>query len=208
MTKEEKIQYVDEFCDSKGDYLNDCNNCPLDGYEYCWNGNVTDEELSEMVRKVSTCKAKELKTKSLQEKIKFVTGFCADMDSCLNCPCLKVGNCDDLSIIYFTDKAMDAMISAISGEDTTYDPETDEEIDLVDIGKEPDMVNAPPHYASTSIECIDAMRETQGDDAVYHFCLCNAFKYLWRHNKKNGYEDVKKANWYLNKAVEIFEDKN
>lgn len=66
-----------------------------------------------------------------------------------------------------------------------------------------DVVERPAHYAKTSIECIDAMRETQGDEAVKQFCICNAFKYLWRHNSKNGDEDIKKANWYLNKAVEI-----
>jgi len=68
-----------------------------------------------------------------------------------------------------------------------------------------DAVERPQHYASTSIECIDAMRETQGDEAVKAYCVCNAFKYLWRHNRKNGDEDIKKASWYLNKAVEIME---
>ena len=68
-----------------------------------------------------------------------------------------------------------------------------------------DVVERPAHYTETSIECIDAMRETQGDEAVKAFCVCNAFKYLWRHNRKNGDEDIKKANWYLNKAVEIME---
>lgn len=70
-------------------------------------------------------------------------------------------------------------------------------------GSEYDVVSRPQHYASTSIECIDAMRETQGDEAVKAFCVCNAFKYLWRHNRKNGDEDIKKASWYLNKAVEL-----
>ena len=88
---------------------------------------------------------------------------------------------------------------------------TDEELDLAlrDMEKdgpgqhEFDVVSRPAHYASTSIECIDAMVETQGVDAVKSFCICNAFKYLWRHNSKNGDEDIKKANWYLNKAVEL-----
>ena len=66
-----------------------------------------------------------------------------------------------------------------------------------------DMVNHPTHYTKTSIECIDAMIETQGVEAVKAFCVCNAFKYLWRHNRKNGDEDIKKASWYLNKAVEL-----
>lgn len=88
---------------------------------------------------------------------------------------------------------------------------TDEELDVAlrDMEKDDpgqhefDAVERPAHYASTSIECIDAMVETQGDEAVKSFCICNAFKYLWRHNSKNGDEDIKKANWYLNKAVEL-----
>lgn len=36
------------------------------------------------------------------------------------------------------------------------------------------------------------MTETQGVEAVKNFCICNAFKYLWRHGKKNGAEDVKR----------------
>ena len=68
-----------------------------------------------------------------------------------------------------------------------------------------DPVNHPVHYASGSIECIDAMAETQGIAAVQAFCICNAFKYLWRHRTKNHTEDVKKAIWYLNKYVELEE---
>ncbi len=68
-----------------------------------------------------------------------------------------------------------------------------------------DVVERPQHYTKTSIECIDAMRETQGVEATKQFCICNAFKYLWRHNSKNGDEDIKKASWYLNKAVSLME---
>ena len=64
-------------------------------------------------------------------------------------------------------------------------------------------VQRPQHYTATSIECIDAMVETQGYEAVKNFCICNAFKYLWRHNAKGGDEDIEKAAWYLNKGVEL-----
>lgn len=70
-----------------------------------------------------------------------------------------------------------------------------------------DNVEHPAHYTGGSIECIDAMAETQGVEAVKNFCICNAFKYLWRHDKKNGVEDVKKAAWYLNKFIELEEKK-
>ena len=69
--------------------------------------------------------------------------------------------------------------------------------------KEIDMVNQPPHYANGGIECIDAMISSQGTEAVKDFCLCNAFKYIWRTKNKNGIEDINKAIWYLNKYKEL-----
>ena len=68
-----------------------------------------------------------------------------------------------------------------------------------------DMVNHPSHYCTGSFECIDVMVETQGIEAVKNFCLCNAFKYLYRHNGKNGIEDIKKSKWYLDKYIELNE---
>lgn len=41
------------------------------------------------------------------------------------------------------------------------------------------------------------MVENFGKEAVKHFCLLNAFKYVWRTNYKNGVEDVRKAMKYL-----------
>lgn len=71
----------------------------------------------------------------------------------------------------------------------------------------PDVVNHPSHYETARFECIDVMVETQGVEAVKHFCLCNAFKYLYRHNRKNGLEDIRKAQWYINKYIELEEQK-
>lgn len=64
-----------------------------------------------------------------------------------------------------------------------------------------DNVNHPSHYTGR-YECIDVMQDVFGDEATNDFCLCNAFKYIWRARKKNGLEDVKKAVWYLNKYIE------
>lgn len=65
-----------------------------------------------------------------------------------------------------------------------------------------DAIN-PSHYKQASVECIDVILQTQGIEATKGFCLCNAMKYLYRHNAKNGDEDIKKAAWYLNKYLEI-----
>lgn len=64
-----------------------------------------------------------------------------------------------------------------------------------------DNVNHPKQYEGhTSIECIDNMRLIYGNQRVAEYCMLNAYKYLSRHEYKNGLEDLKKAEWYLNYA--------
>lgn len=69
-----------------------------------------------------------------------------------------------------------------------------------------DNVNHPAHYTNGGIECIDAMIATTGVEQVKSFCRLNAFKYIWRADKKNHLEDIKKAVWYLNKYIELSEE--
>lgn len=68
-----------------------------------------------------------------------------------------------------------------------------------------DPVNHPSHYCIDGIECFDVMEKIFGTEAVKDFCLCNAFKYLFRCKHKNisPLEDIKKADWYLQKLIEI-----
>lgn len=66
-----------------------------------------------------------------------------------------------------------------------------------------DPVAAPSHYCTGKLECIDAMQEVFGVEKVMAFCELNAFKYLWRSNRKNGNEDLEKAQWYLRKLLEL-----
>ena len=39
-----------------------------------------------------------------------------------------------------------------------------------------------------------------GGEAVLDFCICNAWKYIWRWKNKNGREDLSKAEWYIKRA--------
>ena len=66
-----------------------------------------------------------------------------------------------------------------------------------------DMVNHPPHYKVDDIECIDAIRASTREG--YEFYLQGVIiKYLWRYRYKGKpVEDLKKAEWYLNKLIEI-----
>lgn len=67
-----------------------------------------------------------------------------------------------------------------------------------------DLVNHPPHYQSDNgIECIDAIRASLGSEAFVAYCRANAMKYIWRTGKKdNAVQDISKAIWYLQRAVE------
>lgn len=70
-----------------------------------------------------------------------------------------------------------------------------------------DNVNHPAHYTSGGIECIDGMVAAFGREYVMHYCLCNAFKYIWRcEHKGKRAEDIQKAVWYLNKWQSLAEE--
>lgn len=60
--------------------------------------------------------------------------------------------------------------------------------------KAPDPVN-PAHYRG---DLVMRIIETFG----LGFCLGNVIKYLLRHRDKAGLEDLEKAAWYLNRAIE------
>lgn len=66
-----------------------------------------------------------------------------------------------------------------------------------------DPVNHPSHYTQGKVECIDAMEQALGTEVVKGFCLGNCFKYLWRHEDKNGQEDIDKSVWYFNRYKQI-----
>lgn len=71
-----------------------------------------------------------------------------------------------------------------------------------------DNVNHPSHYTQGGIECIDALKAaTVGKTGIEAVCVANAIKYLWRYEEKNGLEDVKKAQWYINRLIQELEEK-
>ena len=68
-----------------------------------------------------------------------------------------------------------------------------------------DMVNSPAHYTQGDIECIDAIAQVVKDlDGMEAMCTGNAIKYLWRWKHKNGVEDLKKAQWYLQRMIDNY----
>lgn len=70
-----------------------------------------------------------------------------------------------------------------------------------------DPVNNPSHYTSGNIECIDAITEaisTLHGSEAYHTGA--TMKYLWRWKRKNGLEDLKKAQWHLTRLINEIEN--
>lgn len=66
-----------------------------------------------------------------------------------------------------------------------------------------DKIN-PEHYKQGKIECIDAIESaTINLDGVDAYFIGNIIKYLWRFDKKNGVEDLRKASWYLEKLIKL-----
>lgn len=68
-----------------------------------------------------------------------------------------------------------------------------------------DSVNHPSHYTDGKIECIEYIKNKLTADEFQGFCKGNALKYISRAGKKNPdkyNEDLEKAIWYLNKAIE------
>lgn len=64
-----------------------------------------------------------------------------------------------------------------------------------------DKIN-PDHYKQGAVECIDALEAaTINLTGINAVCTANAIKYLWRWKEKNGLEDLRKAQWYINRLL-------
>lgn len=84
--------------------------------------------------------------------------------------------------------------------------EIDAKLYFIKVSKMKEMVNHPSHYKNNKYECIDVMLDVFGKEKVLAFCELNAFKYQWRANfKGTDIQDKKKAEWYLNKYIELKE---
>jgi hypothetical protein len=71
-----------------------------------------------------------------------------------------------------------------------------------------DPIN-PNHYKQGGIESIDAIKAFMSEEAFKGFLKGNCQKYLFRYEKKNGIEDLRKCQWYLERLIEVLqEEKN
>jgi hypothetical protein len=67
-------------------------------------------------------------------------------------------------------------------------------------------VNHPSHYSGDTMEVIDVINEfTKDCNGAESFYVGNIIKYICRYKKKNGLEDLKKAEWYLGTLINMME---
>ena len=68
--------------------------------------------------------------------------------------------------------------------------------------KEPDLVNAPPHYTKGQIECLEYIL-----DQNFCYLAGQVIKYVTRYRHKGkAKEDLSKAQFYLTKLIETLPD--
>lgn len=70
-----------------------------------------------------------------------------------------------------------------------------------------DNVNHPAHYGQGNIECIEYIQDFLTHDEFVGYLRGNIAKYLHRWRYKNGLEDLHKAQWYLNRLVQVQEER-
>lgn len=72
-----------------------------------------------------------------------------------------------------------------------------------------DNVNHPAHYKTRiGIETIDVIEAfTENLNGIEATDTANILKYICRWKKKNGLEDLRKAQWYLNHLIKKIEEK-
>jgi hypothetical protein len=68
-----------------------------------------------------------------------------------------------------------------------------------------DEVNHPAHYTDGSIECIEAIEAALTAEEFRGYCKGNNLKYTWRERRKGGTKSLKKAQWYLDRLIQLDE---
>ncbi|HAA4467930.1 TPA_asm: DUF3310 domain-containing protein [Listeria monocytogenes] len=74
---------------------------------------------------------------------------------------------------------------------------------LIEFTDTSDNINNPSHYTAGGIETLDYIKAKVSDYPSY--AVGNIFKYVSRYEHKNGIEDLKKAQFYLNDLIERME---
>lgn len=141
---------------------------------------------------------------TIEEKEKLAKNYCKQFDTCWTCPVYEKNGCTTCFVCHeqLTDDVIEHAFKLIFGSQ----PETPAKYDEI---KE-DPVNHPSHYTAGGIECIDAIGAAicKYSYPIDAWLAGQVIKYLWRAPLKGKYaEDLKKAQFYLNRLVNGLEAK-
>ena len=65
-----------------------------------------------------------------------------------------------------------------------------------------------PSYYGTNIDLLTCIEKgLLEEESLKEFCRVNILKYVIRYDKKNGLEDLEKARVYLDKLIEVTDEK-
>lgn len=71
-------------------------------------------------------------------------------------------------------------------------------------GLKAEQINHPSHYTRGPIECIEAQRSALSPAEYKGYLKGCVMAYLWREMHKGGIDDVKKAQWFLDRLAETY----
>jgi len=70
-------------------------------------------------------------------------------------------------------------------------------------------VENPDHYNTGAIEAIEAIKASMPSEQFFGYLKGNVMKYLWRYDyKEKPIEDLRKADWYLNRLIDVLIEDN
>lgn len=205
--RRQMIGRLERYCES----ARSCKYCPINNVlDHCiacdW-VDMTDQQLTAATQAagLSIEADEEADEEARKEKIGRLTGYCDELGK-------RDIPCEDCIIQYlcmpragtrkpfgdFTEDELDEAFELIQ-EDEAANRKLEEYTDA-----KPDMVNKPNHYQLPGgLECWDVMVAMFGADEVKIWAKINAFTYLFRHKRKNGEEDIRKALVNLQKYFEL-----
>ena len=70
-----------------------------------------------------------------------------------------------------------------------------------------EVIHNPVHYHQGGIDVIGFSERQFSKTELKGFFRINILKYVTRYDRKNKLEDLKKAQFYLNKLIELENDK-
>lgn len=114
---------------------------------------------------------------------------------------------DSVSILYYDWELCPEMCDDMGVKFDVVPPRIISKEGLVGDNDTADMVNSPAHYKleGLNIESKDVIKSVLGVKGYVHWACGNALKYIFRWEKKNGLEDLKKARKNLDFAIETLE---